>query len=192
MVCSNCGTAVTTNASFCPNCGTGLVSNANANASASSPAYGTSQPAYSTLSPGMAMYAGQREETGRRVLAYLIDAVPIVLLAVLHLLPVIGWMLYGLIHACYWLLRDYNGASIGKSVMGSMVVDESGGPATTQQRILRNLPLAIPGLLGMIPFIGIFIEAGFAVVIFTGEAILLLATGRRLGDRIAGTNVYHR
>jgi uncharacterized RDD family membrane protein YckC len=99
-------------------------------------------------------------------------------------------MFYGLIHACYWLFRDINGASPGKMVMGSFVASENGTPATQNQRIIRNIPLALPGIVGMIPLLGIFFEAGLAALIFCGEAILLLATGRRLGDRIAGTMVF--
>ncbi len=114
------------------------------------------------------------------------------LLALIHFIPFIGWMFYGLIHACYWLLRDINGASPGKSVMGSFVGSADGTPSTTQQRLLRNLPLAIPGILGMIPLIGIFFEGIVALVIFGTEAILLLVTGRRFGDRLAGTAVFRK
>jgi len=111
-------------------------------------------------------------------------------LALVHFLPIIGWMFYGLLHACYWLFRDFNGASLGKMAMGSFVASENGTPASTKQRILRNVTLAIPGILGVIPLLGIFLEAGLALLIFGGEAILLLATGRRLGDRLAGTMVF--
>lgn len=76
--------------------------------------------------------------------------------------------------------------------VGSFVASENGTPATTQQRILRNITLAVPGVVGIIPFLGIFLEAGLALLIFGAEALLLLATGRRLGDRIAGTMVFRR
>jgi uncharacterized RDD family membrane protein YckC len=167
MHCPNCGTSVETGAPFCPNCGRDLKGAAE-----------TSLP--------------QPEEKVRRIVAYLIDVIPMLVLALIHLLPIFGWMFYGLLHACYWLFRDINGASLGKVVMGSFVASENGTPAGTQQRVLRNVTLALPGIVGIIPLFGIFLEAGLALVIFGGEAILLLTTGRRLGDRIAGTMVFRR
>jgi uncharacterized RDD family membrane protein YckC len=167
MHCPNCGTSVETGAPFCPNCGTDL------------------KGAAETI-------LLQPEERVRRIVAYLIDVIPMLLLALIHLLPIFGWMFYGLLHACYWLFRDINGASLGKVVMGSFVASENGTPASTQQRVLRNVTLALPGIVGIIPLFGIFLEAGLALVIFGGEAILLLTTGCRLGDRIAGTMVFRR
>jgi uncharacterized RDD family membrane protein YckC len=183
--CANCGTAVAEDGAFCPNCGTsqgttvGLIQ----------------QPALAPVSStaaGPLAYAGVPEEKGRRVVAYLIDIVPMLLLSLIHFLPVIGWMFYGALHVLYWLLRDIGGASLGKTVLGSYVASQNGGLATTSQRILRNVPLALPGLIGMIPLIGIFFELAAAVVIFGGEAILLLATGSRFGDRLAGTTVLRK
>lgn len=72
------------------------------------------------------------------------------LLSLVHFVPIFGWMFYGLLHALYWLLRDVNGASPGKAILGSFVANAVGGPSTNSQRILRNLPLAIPGFLGLI------------------------------------------
>ena len=152
-------------------------------------------PAWQAPGMGSAATVGfppQVEDKGRRVIAYLIDVVPMLVLALLHFLPIVGWMLYGLIHACYWLFRDYLGASLGKTALGAYVTSEDGSPSTTRQRIIRNVPLAIPGIIGMIPLIGIFFEAGSALLIFGGEALMLLATGRRLGDRLAGTTVYRK
>lgn len=179
--CQNCGTSVADNIAFCPNCGTSL-----------QPPAATAGFTPSYESGSAVIPVPQPEEKGRRVLAYLIDVIPMLLLALIHFVPVIGWMFYGLLHALYWLLRDINGASPGKSILGSYVVSENGAPSTTSQRILRNVSLAIPGLIGMIPFIGIIFEFVLALIIFGGEAILLLATGRRLGDRLAGTNVYRK
>ncbi|MGI8960751.1 MAG: RDD family protein [Bryobacteraceae bacterium] len=188
MHCPNCGTLVQTGAAFCPNCGTGL--NATAIPEHGSPS-GSSSQFPTNISPVPAILS-QPEERVRRVVAYLIDVVPMLLLAFIHFLPVIGWMFYGLIHACYWLFRDINGASLGKLVMGSFVASENGTPASTKQRILRNVTLALPGVVGTVPLLGLFFEAGLAIVIFGAEAILLLVTGRRLGDRIAGTMVFRR
>ena len=196
MYCPNCGTSTDAAATFCPNCGTNLGTANPRNVESDIPAYDATSSARAAYSaPGASVplaYSRAPEETGRRVVAYLIDVVPMLLLAVIHFLPFIGWTFYGLIHACYWLLRDINGASPGKSVMGSFVGSTDGTPSTTQQRLLRNLPLAIPGVLGMIPLIGIFFEGAVALVIFGTEAILLLVTGRRFGDRLAGTAVFRK
>ncbi len=176
---------------FCPNCGT----NVNPAAAAGSIDLPHPNPAWQgprAANSSMVGFPPQVEDRGRRVIAFLIDVVPMLLLALIHFVPIIGWMLYGLIHACYWLFRDYMGASLGKTALGAYVTSEDGSPATTQQRVLRNLTLAIPGVVGMIPLVGIFFEGILALIIFTTEALVLLTTGRRLGDRIAGTTVYRK
>ncbi len=188
MHCPNCATPVSSNTGFCPNCGTKL-GDAPADAAAN---YPSTYPASSPTGDGSVIVLGQPEEKLKRVVAYLIDVVPMLILAFLHLLPVFGWMLYGLLHACYWLFRDINGASLGKMLMGSVVGSVDGSPSTTNQRIMRNVPLAIPGILGMIPVLGVFFEFGLALFIFGGEAIILLATGRRFGDSLAGTQVFRK
>lgn len=184
MFCSSCGAETDLKAKFCANCG------------ALQPGFPEPPPLVpQVLTPVTSMAAGfapQVDERGRRVIAFFIDVIPLLVLAVVHLLPIIGWMFYGFAHACYWLLRDYTGSSLGKMALGSYVTSEDGSPATTQQRILRNVTLAIPGILGMIPVIGIVFEMIFAFLFFGMEALLLLTTGRRLGDRIAGTTVYRK
>ncbi len=194
MFCPNCGTSVNASEMFCPNCGTGLAA-ASASGTGSPPAstaygFGYSSPQTGSRHSDVPVYHAQPEERVKRVVGYLIDVIPMLLLTVLHLLPVFGWMLYGLLHIGYWLLRDINGASPGKLVMKSFVANADGTPASTQQRILRNVPLAIPGLIGLIPLVGLFVEIPVALAIFAGEAIMLLATGRRFGDRLAGTDVF--
>ena len=187
VFCPNCGTSVSQGDSFCPNCGTRFGADTLGQSGSSSMRAEAAAPNASAVD-----YYARPEEKGRRVIAYLIDLVPMLILALVHLLPIFGWILYGFLHACYWLLRDIGGASIGKSVMGSFVASENGTAATTSQRILRNVPLAVPGVIGMIPLIGIFFEFVVALVIFGGEAVLLLTTGRRFGDRLAGTAVFRR
>jgi uncharacterized RDD family membrane protein YckC len=192
MHCLNCGTSVETDVAFCPNCGTDLTRAAADVRSVTGSSYESSPQFTPPETAPVASILPQPEEKVRRIVAYLIDVIPMLLLALIHLLPIFGWIFYGLLHACYWLLRDINGASLGKVAMGSFVGSENGAPATTQQRVLRNVTLALPGIVGIIPLFGIFLEAGLALLIFGGEAILLLATGRRLGDRIAGTMVFRR
>ncbi len=190
MHCTNCGTSVESGAAFCPNCGTRFAPGVEEAAFSRTEAYNSALAGSSTASVD-SVYP-QPEEKVKRVIGYLIDVVPMLFLSLLHFLPVVGWMLYGLLHVCYWLFRDINGASLGKLAMGGFVASADGTPAGTQQRILRNVPLALPGILGMIPLLGLFLELGVAVCIFGGEAVLLLATGRRFGDRLAGTMVFRR
>jgi uncharacterized RDD family membrane protein YckC len=184
MFCSSCGAETDLKAKFCANCG--ALQPGFPEPPAAIPA------ALATLTPAVAGFPPQVDERGRRVIAFFIDVIPLRMLAIVHLLPIIGWIFYGFAHACYWLLRDYTGSSLGKMALGSYVTREDGSPASTQQRILRNVTLAIPGVIGMIPVIGIVFEVFFAALIFGIEAVLLLATGRRLGDHIAGTTVYRK
>lgn len=169
--CSNCGTSVSENSTFCAICRTPILLGG----------AGTATPDFA-----------RPEEKGRRVLAYLIDIIPMLLFSTLHFVPIVGWMAYGALHLVYWLIRDIGGASLGKMVLGSFVASQDGGPSTDSQRIVRNIPLALPGLIGLIPVVGIFFELGLAVLIVGVEAILLLATGRRFGDRLANTMVFRR
>ena len=187
MSCPNCGATADSTAAFCPNCGTSLTSG-----SASSQTRTDWRNPFPSASPGAAYSIAAPEDRGRRILGYLIDLVPMLLLSLLHFIPIIGWMLYGLIHACYWLLRDINGASLGKLVLNSYVANIDGSPATTSQRVMRNVLLAIPGVFGMIPLVGIAFEIILALIIFGGEGLILILTGRRLGDRLANTTVFRR
>ena len=173
IYCSNCGTEMAESVSFCPNCGS------------------SARPQIPVTAAAVA-YRGAVEDKARRVVAYLIDVVPILLLALIHFIPIIGWMFYGALHALYWLLRDISGASLGKTLMGGFVGSESGGVSTTSQRLLRNVPLALPGLVGMVPIVGLPFEFTLALLIFGAEALLLLVTGRRFGDRLANTNVFRK
>jgi uncharacterized RDD family membrane protein YckC len=141
--------------------------------------------------PGTTAFSGQPEEKGRRILAFLIDIIPALFLVVLNFIPFLDW-LAALAASAYWLLRDFNGASPGKMVMGSLVVSANGAPSSTNQRILRNVPLAVPGLIALIPFVGIYIAAPISMIVFIGEVVMLLVTGRRVGDMLANTMVVRK
>jgi uncharacterized RDD family membrane protein YckC len=131
----------------------------------------------------------QEEEKIKRIFGYVIDIIPALLLGMLNIVPIVGWMLNGFLSACYWLLRDITGASLGKTVMHSLVVSQDGSPSSTSQRIIRNLPFVIPGILGMIPILGLLFQIWAGVLVFVLEMTLFLFTSRRLGDRLAGTMV---
>ncbi len=188
MQCPNCLAPVTLGTSFCPNCGTALSipSTPLPTAPGMEPLYAADVPVPFTA------LALRKEEMGRRVFAYLLDIVPCLFLALLHFLPIIGWIAFGFLVGCYWLLRDMNGASPGKLIVGSVVLRADGGPSTTSQRIMRNAPLAIPVLLEMIPLLGLVLAPIASLIIISIEMLLLVLTGRRLGDRLAGTDVFRR
>ena len=76
--------------------------------------------------------------------------------------------------------------------MGSIVLSADGTPSTTSQRIIRNIPIALAVFLEMIPLAGIVIWFIGLLIVLPVEFLLLLVGGRRLGDLIAGTNVFHK
>ena len=71
-----------------------------------------------------------------------------------------------------FLLRDAQGASPGKVLLGLSVARADGGPVRPLDSVLRNLPLLVPGLN--------LLEA---------VAVVQRPDSRRLGDRLAGTTV---
>lgn len=100
-----------------------------------------------------------------RLIAVLIDSVIISILSVLLVIP-------GLLYA---LLKDgmCGGRSIGKKLMGLRVIEvNSGQPCSYKDSVIRQIVMWIP-LVG-------FIEC--VLVIIDGK-------GRRLGDKVAGTQV---
>jgi uncharacterized RDD family membrane protein YckC len=130
-------------------------------------------------------------DKGTRVLGYLIDILPAIVVGmILGFIPLLGpFLLSPLFGLAYWLLRDFNGASLGKMAMGTMVVGKDGQAATQGARILRNVPLAIPNMLMLIPILGWIAAIPVAFIVIVTEIIMLLSTGERLGDRLAKTMV---
>jgi uncharacterized RDD family membrane protein YckC len=104
-------------------------------------------------------------------------------------MPLIGPMIYGLLAGAYLLLRDIKGASLGKTAMGTRVFSKNGGEADTQSLIMRNLPLAAPYALLLIPFFGLFIFSPVAFIVGIVEIVMYFTQGERLGDKIANTTV---
>lgn len=154
---------------FCPDCGQTM------EAAASS---GYSLPAAATK--------------GQRFGAYFIDAcigaVLFLVVTPLSLIPVIGSVISFVI-PLFWLFRDINGSSPGKAALGLSVASRDGGPSSQQQRIMRNLPFGIAFLPYVIPFVGTAAAAPLAGLVWLAECISVLATGERLGDKLAGTVV---
>ncbi len=184
MQCPNCGTLQHNGIRFCSNCGQSFGS-----VGSSFEGQPTTPSPYRSAPVAI---VPERENLGRRILAYLIDLLPCLILSVLHFVPILGWMMFGLITGCYWLLRDINGASLGKSFTGSIVLSAGGSPSTTSQRIIRNIPIALAVFLELIPLAGILFWFIGLLIVLPIELILLLVGGRRLGDVLAGTNVFHK
>jgi uncharacterized RDD family membrane protein YckC len=109
---------------------------------------------------------------------------------ILGFIPLLGpFLLSPLFLLAYWLLRDFNGASLGKMAMGTAVISKNGQAATQGSRILRNVPLAIPNMLMLIPILGWIAAVPVAFIVIVAEIIALLSTGERLGDKLANTMV---
>jgi uncharacterized RDD family membrane protein YckC len=140
-----------------------------------------------------------RAQVIERVIAYLIDLVPVAMLESASLLTVIPLLLplapvLPAIATIYFLLRDsiFDGQSVGKRLLGLRVVDvKTSQPGARRESILRNFPLALAFFLPIVPVIGHLLGAGTALFVFSMEAIAIFTDrdGRRLGDKFAGTIV---
>lgn len=131
-------------------------------------------------------------DKSQRAFGYLIDVLPLLLIGLISLIPFVGIILYGFILIFYWLLRDITGGSLGKMAMGTKVVAKDGSPASTGARILRNVTLAIPGLVLAIPLVGYIGGPICGSTMVLLEVFMLLGSGERVGDKIAGTIVVKR
>ena len=173
MFCTSCGTSF--EGQFCPSCG--------ARAGAAAPQAGA--PAAAPISID--------NVTGLRIGAVLIDVIPIIIVSVVFgWIPIAGLMLTGLIGIAYWLLRDINGASLGKILLGLKVVKKDLSPSETKDRILRNVTL-VPGYVMMlIPLAGYVLAPAISFCMGVLELVFLLTQKERLGDRIAGTTVVRK
>ena len=134
--------------------------------------------------------AGPTTDVALRVGAVLIDVIPALIAGgIFGWIPIIGAMILGLVLSAYWLLRDIGGASLGKMLLGLIVVKKDGSPSGTSERILRNVPLCIGPALLMIPFMGYVLAPPIAAILNITELVLLVTKQERLGDMLAGTTV---
>ena len=167
MICSQCQVNVETNQRFCSYCGSPLL-------------------ALDRCGSGMGRPLDDRV---KRIFAAAIDMLPVVALSVIHVIPIVGWLLFAGVASCYWLFRDLGGASIGKLVLGLTVTNRVRTESASWQRIIRNLPLSIPHWFGLLPLIGLPISIAMSIFVLLIEFLLLTATGIRFGDLFAGTRV---
>ncbi len=124
-----------------------------------------------------------------RWFAWVLDIVIVILVSLLALIPLLGGILVAITGTGYLLMRDHRGASIGKRAMGLRVIGSDGRPANRNALILRNTLLALPYLLHFIPYLGIFLTMIVWIPVCFIESLSTLITGRRIGDRLAGTIV---
>lgn len=122
----------------------------------------------------------------RRALAFIIDSF---IASLLSLVPFIGW-LFGFL---YMLLRDglTPTGSPGKKLLKLEVTSRDGRQMTYEVSLRRNLILAVPSLLSVIPLAGWIIGTIAAVIIYIVELLAIIndPQRQRYGDRWAGTTV---
>lgn len=146
----------------------------------------------------------------KRFLAVLIDG--LIAGAIGFVFGLLGTFMSGigtLIGAGYMLTRDgletpyTDGRSFGKKVIGLRAIRLDGGAVDIETSIKRNWPLAIGSIisgigtlllpLGILAILGILVLLGGALVGLLGlvEGILVVtdSEGRRIGDKMAGTQV---
>ena len=132
----------------------------------------------------------KKVDTGKRIVAFIIDAV---VAAVVGLIPILGLI----IGAAYWALRDglnidfMDQRSIGKKIMKLRPVTLEGTKLELTDSIKRNWMLAIVPLSVIIPFLGWFVMLPVGLILVIVEIILTLTDkeGRRFGDKMAKTIV---
>jgi uncharacterized RDD family membrane protein YckC len=154
--------------------------------------------------PEGAAPAAGKADLGKRIIAVIIDAIPVILVSfVIGMIPFIGGIIGGLVAAGWWLVRDgldlefADKRSPGKKIMKLRPVRLDGQPMTLEVSIKRNLPLAfycVGYLLWIVPVLGhivsipIFIIGGL-VSLVEGVLVITDGDGRRWGDKMAGTKV---
>lgn len=156
-----------------------------------------SQPAPPPVAPPASDATAAKPDVGKRFIAYVIDAV---IASLLSIIPVLG----SLLGAAYILVRDglefdfMDGRSVGKKLMKLRPVRDDGGKMDLTTSVMRNWPLALGSLAGLVsfsPFLGILALSllisliGGIVGLIEVYLVVTSPDGRRLGDKIAHTHV---
>lgn len=131
----------------------------------------------------------------RRFIAFLIDGI---IASILIYVPILG----GVVSTVYMLTKDviayeitknpdFKNRSVGKKVMGLEVASLEGKDINWELSIKRNLPLAVGSVCSIVPIIGWIIGAILGFILSIVEIFLVLTDnhGKRLGDRLANTQV---
>lgn len=131
-----------------------------------------------------------------RWLALMIDgliAFPLVFMAVLPVISLLGTPLL----VAYYISRDAllgNGQSVGKKALGLKVEKDDGTPLTWIDSVKRNVVFFayLVLIFCTIPYLGWFIAGILSIplgILFLVETIMVISTGKRIGDRWGGTSV---
>lgn len=131
----------------------------------------------------------------RRFIAFLIDGI---IASILIYVPILG----GIVSTVYTLTKDvivyeitknpdFKNRSIGKKIMGLEVASLDGKDLNWEISIKRNLTLAIGSVCSIVPIIGWIVGAVLGFIISIIEIVLIFSDnkGRRLGDKLANTQV---
>lgn len=131
----------------------------------------------------------------RRFLAALVDGI---IAGIPGFIPVVG----ALVGAAYTLTKDalvyeitrdaqWKNRSIGKKLLGLEVVSLGGGDIDLVGSARRNITLAAGSFLAVIPVVGWAAGAVVGGILGILETVLVLVDpqGRRMGDRLANTQV---
>jgi uncharacterized RDD family membrane protein YckC len=192
--CPNCGTELAAGAHFCAQCGTRIeMTGARPPASLVQPSAPKSAGAAASAAASAGPeYAG----LGRRFVAHLIDGI-LCLFAYLIIGSMVAARTGGMIDDGFYLQgtpalvailltflvtlgyfavleSSGNGKTLGKLIAGIGVADASGGKATFNQALMRNILRLVDGL--------VFYIVGIILIIKSDR-------NQRLGDRVAGTVV---
>jgi len=113
----------------------------------------------------------------------------LIVAACAKLIPPIGFFA----GVAYLLIADglWEGQSVGKRIIGLQTIKVSGGGAGSfQESIIRNVPLAMGWIAGVIPYVGWLLVGGVIAL----EALLIIGNDRglRIGDEIAQTQIIDR
>lgn len=125
----------------------------------------------------------------QRGLALALDVLPLLVITPVTVIPIAGERVYLLLAALWWLMRDARGASLGKRILGLRVETLNGGSVTLRQAAVRNATLAAPLALALIPVAGLVLAPGIGAFLCLGEIASLALTGKRIGDKLAGSVV---
>jgi len=152
-----------------------------------------------------------KADVAKRIIAMLLDVgiclVIGVFFAIFWFIPFLGGLIFfigQLVLLSYMACRDalpikdLDGASLGKKLVGLKTVNRQGSNISLPQSIKRNLPFFLPGLLSSllrpIPVLG-FVLVGIVgflgLLLFIAELLKVVSDkdGLRLGDLFAETRV---
>ena len=136
----------------------------------------------------------QRRLGGAGLEFFILTVIEVICIALSPFTAFVSGALASLFNAVYMAVKDLDSGkySIGKRVGSTQVIDtETGGAASTKQAILRNAPYIACWTLAILPdpFGSFGFMAVFLFILVDLGLIIADPQGRRLGDRIAKTQV---